>query len=128
MSPWIPEQIPDPGRLFMRLHEIYYRDGEVNPGVFRDHGFGMSTDWEKYSTPAETRNRGREPAKNAVISLVAGRLRKEASLVVRHKPDEATKNRAHTEVIGPKTPRIRVLLLRIFRWELPFAGRNGQIS
>jgi hypothetical protein len=39
-------------------------------------------------------------------------------LAVQHSPDAEATNRAHTNVLGPKTPRVRIMLLRVFRWEI----------
>lgn len=39
-------------------------------------GSGMPTDWEKYATPEQTRQRGRQPAEYyAIIQLVVGQVR-----------------------------------------------------
>ena len=78
----------------------------------------MSTDWEKYSTPEEARGRAELPADNGVLSLMTGDVRRIPPLAVQHSPDAETINRAHTEVLGPKTPRLRIMLLRMFRWEI----------
>lgn len=69
------EQIPDEDLLFMRAHRMFFRDGQFAPGVFRDQGDGMSVDWERYSTPEETRLRARRPEDNAVIEMVTGEVR-----------------------------------------------------
>ena len=118
MTWWPSEHVPDEDRLFMRVHRCYYPEGQLNTGVFRDHGAGMSTDWEKYSTPTETRDRARSPNENGVISLIARQVRAIPPLVVRHTPDPDTMNRAHTDVIGEKSPRVRIMLSRILRWEI----------
>lgn len=113
---WPREDIPDADQLFMRVHREHARDGELAPGVFHDVGRGMSTDWQKYSTPAETRARARKPHKNGVIAMVAGGVRG-CGLLVEHDPIPL--NQAHTEVIGIKTPEVRLKLLRLARWILP---------
>jgi hypothetical protein len=100
----------------MRVHRNLVPDGEAEPGVFRDHGNGMSSDWEKYSTPQQTRARAREPQENGVISLLTEEVRAIPGLTTLHSPSR--KNRAHAEVVGRKTPRIRVLLSRIANWEI----------
>ena len=74
---WPREEIPDADALFLRVHRCFLQYGEIIPGVFKDHGDrngkgGMSTDWEKYSTPVATRNRARRPEDNGVISFNAG--------------------------------------------------------
>jgi hypothetical protein len=88
----------------------------------------MSVDWTKYTTSLETRNRGRIPSDNAVISMVAGAVRAIEALVVEHAPiqdssieeggNQLKPNRAHSEVIGEKTTEVRVKLSRTWRWQL----------
>ena len=75
----------------------------------------MSTDWEKYASAVDTRNRGRRPAENGVLSLPVGGVRSLAQ-TVEHAPTEA--NRAHTEVIGEKSDEVRVKLRRIAVWQI----------
>ena len=125
-SKWEKEPIPNSDSLFMRAHKDHCRTGELDFGVFRDRGRGMSTDWSKYSTPEETRNRGRIPELNAILSLPVGGVR-EIDLVVEHDPLNVERakeigidpNRAHTEVIGEKTTEIRLKLRRICEEVLP---------
>lgn len=115
--PWRPEDIPDKDLLFMRAHRSYFADdGSIGVGVFRNHPTeqdGMSTDWEKYSTPQEARDRARTPGDNAVLKMVAGDVRGIPGQTVVHEP--LAHNRAHTEVFGDKkpTPEVRVLFSRI---------------
>ena len=97
--------------------------------MFRDQGEGMSVDWREYSTALETRNRGKIPADNAVISLPAGGIRQIEGLVVEHDPVQENSfdkngnplrpNRAHSQVIGEKTTERRLKLSRSdWRWEM----------
>ena len=59
---WPPEKISDQDHLFMRIHKDFREsDGTPMPVAFRNHGEGMSTDWQKYATPQETRRRARQP-------------------------------------------------------------------
>lgn len=114
---WPVEVVPDEDRLFMRVHKNNIRDGEPLPGAFKDHGGGMSTDWEKYSTPAETRERGAQAAANyGIISLPVGDTRNIPGLSVVHTP--LNDNRAHTDVFGQKDTQARVMLGRICRWQI----------
>jgi hypothetical protein len=75
----------------------------------------MSVDWERYSTPNLTQERGRKPANEyAVVSLVTEKVRAIPLRVV-HSPDWLRQNRAHSDVIGDKkagSPKARVLLAR----------------
>src|SRR5437870_13118924 len=62
---WEAEEIPNEDFLFMRVHHSYLDDdGESIPGAFRNQPpkiGGMSTDWQKYSTPEHTIARARQP-------------------------------------------------------------------
>lgn len=119
---WPIEEIPDEDRLFMRVHFENIVDGEPGPGAFRDHGGGMSTDWEKYSTPEESQGRAQRPELYGVISLVTGEVRSIPSLTVVHEPLDD--NRAHTEVFGEKRrdPEVRVKLTRMSQWEICYTA------
>ncbi len=75
----------------------------------------MSTDWEKYSNAAETQGRGRVPADNGVVSFGVGPVRS-IPQVVEHSP--AHDNRAHSDVLGEKTPEVRLLLRRLALWKI----------
>ena len=78
MSTWQPEQIPDEDRLFMRVHTTWIPRGEVSPGAFQNRpagATGMSTDWQRYSTPEQTRQRSKKPSEQAVIELIVGEVR-----------------------------------------------------
>ena len=122
IDPWPTEDIPDNDLLFMRAHRNYFEDdGSLGIGVFRNRPTeqdGMSTDWEKYSTPQEARDRARTPRDNAILKMVAGDVRRIPSQTVVHEPDPH--NRAHTEVFGDKkaTPEVRVLFGRIFEYAI----------
>ncbi len=50
---WKVEIIHDKDKLFYRVHKSFLRAGKLLLGVFREIGDGMSTDWEKYSTPID---------------------------------------------------------------------------
>ncbi len=113
---WEPEQIPDAGALYMRVHKMWVKNGELMPGVFQDRGRGMSTDWNKYSTPEATRGRAKAPRDNGVIELNAGSVRAIDALVVEHEPDIPRMNRAHTEVLGVKDTEVRLRLRRVASW------------
>ena len=129
---WPVEKIPIKSRLFYRIHETWIDEGEVNPGVFQQRGEetekGMSTDWEKYSTPQQSRLRCKNPQKNGVINFITKDLRG-LQLEVIHSPfiiNEPIKkkpwiksNRAHTNVKGDvENVKIRLQLLDLFKWEI----------
>jgi hypothetical protein len=115
---WPREHIPDDSSLFMRAHRQHIADGELGNGVFPRRVDGLSADWNKYSTPQETRERARNspPHDNAVISLSIGEIRKIPSLAVEHDPDNDPEwpNRAHSLIKGlptaPDLTRVRFKL------------------
>jgi hypothetical protein len=79
---------------------MFFQDGKIAPGVFRDHGAGMSVDWSRYSTPDETQHRARKPEDNAVLELTVSEVRAIPPPIVEHSPVEG--NRAHAEVLGKR--------------------------
>jgi hypothetical protein len=101
---WQKEHIPDTDNVFFRAHRNLCPKGEIAPNVFREQNGGISTDWEKYSTAAECRNRARSPADNAVLRLNVGDVRGIDRLEVDHSPvkHEAPlpDNRAHSDILG----------------------------
>jgi hypothetical protein len=115
---WDVENIPEGDFVFMRVHKNNAPNGELLLAAFRDQGAGMSTDWEKYSTAEQTRNRaGRsKPSDNGVIKLSVTGIRRIEKLSVVHEP--LTDNRAHTEVFGEKNERSRMLLNRLVEWAI----------
>ena len=121
---WESEYIPGQDLLYMRIHQNWIdEDGEIIPGVFKDHGGGMSTDWQKYSTPDETRARTEKPTTEyAVISFVVTQVREIPDQTVIHTPLQELLNRAHTDIVGEKdkrkNPEARVRFSRIFQWSL----------
>ena len=64
----------------------------------------MSTDWSKYSSPNETRNRANEPQNNGIVALIAGGVRAIPGLSVKHSPDVQRSNQAHTDIFGIEMP------------------------
>src|ERR1700733_5373199 len=102
---WDIENIPDGDFVFMRAHKTDFKNGELNPGVFRDRKGGMSTDWEKYSTAEQSRNRAIVPDDNSIIKLSVAGIRNIEKLSVIHEP--LPDNRAHAEVFGDKTTQAR---------------------
>jgi hypothetical protein len=116
-DPWVSEPIPDQDLLYRRVHKMWVdSDGSIITGVFQNRPtdqVGMSTDWQKYSTPQETRLRARKPQDNAVIQMVGGKVREIPNQRVAHTPDRANNNRAHTDVFGEKNPETRIKFSRI---------------
>lgn len=124
-DPWVSEPIPDEDLLYMRVHKTWFdSDGSIITGVLKNMPTdqdGMSTDWQKYSRPQETRLRARKPQDNAVIQMVVGKVREIPNQIVVHTPDHANNNRAHTDVFGEKKdPEIRIKFSRICEVVLSF--------
>jgi hypothetical protein len=117
--PWPIEDIPDVDWLYRRIHRIHLRHGDIDAAAFSNTkgDNGMSTDWAKYSTAQEARDRARDSGANAVAALEAGRVRALPGQVVEHVPIED--NRAHSSVTGEKTPRVRIELKRICSIVIP---------
>ncbi len=109
------EEIPDIDKLYRRVHKNHVIDGELLPIAFTEISGGMSTDWEKYSTPEQARLRAKKPESNGIVSLVSGQVRK-FGLQVIHSPTED--HQSHTDVIGVDIES-RLLLLEVFKWEIP---------
>jgi hypothetical protein len=98
---WNVEPIPNEDRLFYRVNAKLLKDRlTLHSGVFREQHGSISTDWEKYSTPDETRNRAAVPDDNGVVALVVGAVRAFEGLSVLHSPDEQRQNRAHSDILG----------------------------
>ena len=77
-----------------------------------------STEWEKYSTPEDARNRAKKPRENGVVEMVSGQVSGIPGIEVKHTPNLSLRIRAHTDVVGDKKkdPEVRVKLKRISRW------------
>jgi hypothetical protein len=117
---WPVEAIPDDDLLYKRVHENFITRNGIEPGTFANRPKGdpwMSVDWAKYSTPEETRKRGKEPSRNAVIGALAGEVRAIPGQIVEHLPTK--ENRSHSGVTGQKTARVRLELSRLFGVIIP---------
>ena len=109
---WDVEEIPNQDRVFYRVHRTHRTLG---PSIFREQEGAMSTDWEKYSTPEESRGRARIPADNGIVALQAGEIRSVPGLSLTHTP--LNENRSHADVVGigtggPDTTKRRLLLFQ----------------
>ena len=119
---WPAEEIPDPDKLYMRVHRNNVVNRELTPVALRDHAppdggrAGMSTDWSRYSSPEETRLRtDRNPDNYGVVEMIVGVARSIPGVAVEHTP--RPENRAHTDVFGDKKDQeIRVRLTRACEW------------
>lgn len=121
---WPIEEIPNRDALFMRVHDTWFKPGgAIAPGAFQKRDGGMSTDWSQYSTPEQTRQRGRTPRDNAVVEMNVGRIRTIPGQRVEHRP--FPDNRAHTDVLGEDDEEVRTVLRRFAEIVLPFPdGRS----
>ncbi len=83
----------------------------------------MSVDWQKYcASPGDAQRQGKVPEDNAILALIVGDVRAIAGLTVVHTPDSLRGNRAHVDVVGPKTERVRSRLLEISVIVLPLGS------
>jgi hypothetical protein len=126
---WPIEVIPDASQLFMRAHKSLLLDGEIRPNIFREQGAGMSVDWDKYSTPEQSRARSKVPADNGIVQLNTSLVRMIPGLKVTHDPVQEgvvdnqgkplSANRAHSLVKGVGIDaQKRVALSRICSWAI----------
>jgi hypothetical protein len=116
VSNWPVETIPDIDNLYYRIHKMWIVGSEITPGVFRNIGRGMSADWDKYSTPEQSRQRAKMPNDNAVVELNVGDVRHIPDQNVEHTPSK--KNRSHTDVTGEKDEEVRIKFRRICSWAI----------
>lgn len=119
MTAWLKEDVPSDDCLLMRVHiRTHANKGRLSTGAYKNHNLGMSTDWERYSTPEETRQRGRKvESEYGVVSMSVAAVRLVPGQTVEHAP--LPENRAHTEVFGEKDEEARVLLRRCSRRVIP---------
>jgi hypothetical protein len=103
----------------MRVHiRTFANNAKLSTGAYKNHNLGMSTDWEKYSTPGQTQQRGRKAAPEyGVVAMFVAEVRLVPGQTVEHEPEP--ENRAHTEVVGEKDEEVRVLLRRCSTWVIP---------
>lgn len=130
-SLWPVEPIPPEDLLYCYVHQTWRRkNGGISPSAFmgRRSAAGQhvqSTDWSRYSTPQETRDRARTPQENGVYEVLVGELRAIPGEQVLHSPiqnhPQIPDNRAHADVIGNdhEDPEIKLLFSRIYRVVIP---------
>lgn len=116
------EQIPDTANLFLRVHRTWLAsDGDINPGFFRNipdtPDGGMSCDWDRYSTPEQTKQRAKKPELNGVLQFRAGDINGVPNQRLEHDPVDD--NQAHSQVFGEKTPEVRLKFKRLCKWIIP---------
>jgi hypothetical protein len=96
----------------MRVHKQHILEGELTPGVFQDHGGGMSTNWTKYCVTAEDcRAKAKSPVANGVLRFLAGPMRS-VPMELKHTP--LPSDRSHVDVIGlKKSTEVRLRMLSV---------------
>lgn len=119
MGIWESELIPDRDALYMRVHRNDLDEGgNPIPGAFRNRpkgGSAMSTDWDRYSSPRESKLRAANPELVIVIGMGTGAVRQIPGQSVFHTPDLERNNRAHTDVRGEKTTEARAKFISCYR-------------
>lgn len=132
-SPYHTEKIPPEHKLHLRVNISRCRRNGVKalitPSAVKPIGSdGLSTDWCKYSTCIQAKNRGKKPRDNGIISVIAGNVKSIRGLDVRHDPifDDEIDNQSHSLITGIppeddndpeiviENARVRGELLRIF--------------
>jgi len=114
------EEIPDEDDLFYRIHKSCIIEGVLTPGVFKEKGASMSTDWSKYSNAQLLLSRAKNPDDNGIFKFIVGSVRN-IELTVEHAP--LPDNQSHTDVIGipPKgelKTSMRAKLKQMCEWEI----------
>lgn len=121
------EDIPEATRLFRRILRRHVKtDNSPKPAafnLFRKSVPGISCDWEKYSTPQQTLDRGKASTPEAiagVVYFICRELRRE-DFRVTHTP---VNYQAHCTVLGEDTTQNRVTLSRLceHNWVLQVQG------
>jgi len=124
---WEAEVIPDKHSLYCRVHinNIDVDDSRPRGIAFKNpkNSNSLSSDWEKYSTPEETRNRAadvkKDPNNYSVISLNKELIElRVISQKVIHTPDYKSNNRSHSDIEGEKSDKERLKFQEIYKWEI----------
>lgn len=122
--------------MYNKIHKTFIKDKDpelISPSAFRDPNVtGISTEWNKYSTPQETQKRpvNHPPEEYGVVSLKVKEIREKEELdklIIEPSPKQKTKNytgnRAHTNInglleYGFLMREAQVFLSRIVKWEI----------
>jgi hypothetical protein len=118
---WESEPIPDDALLFLRVHRQWIKNNEPRLGAFQKrldvtrNRLGMSTDWNKYRHPEETRTKlGKDPTDYAVLQMSAGSIRADLpSDTIEHTPKEEEGNQGHTDIWGEDDEETRLKYSRL---------------
>ena len=136
---WEQEDIPDESLLFCYIFKknINSKTGDPLERTFNNTPFktgkDLSSDWNQYSTPEETRQRlAKQPKRKGgfknpddyfVVQLSVQKIRTEiSSQTIEHDPIQndivLPDNRAHTKIIGEKDPEVRLKFVDIYEWAI----------
>jgi hypothetical protein len=142
--PFAIEKILDENVLYMRVNRSNTPKGKVSPSVFISKGNdGVSVDWCRYSTPADSLLRSRVPEDNGILSIKVASVREIENLDAVHDPVDLPDNinQSHSLITGiPPEPRgippisnealrIRTLLLLKTKVEIdPEAGEKLELN
>jgi len=84
---WTVEYIPNSDFLYRRVHAniliIAQNWDDIPPFAFKDNN-GISVDWNKYSTPEESRQRAVNPEQIGIIQIKVESARQFQNLSVDH--------------------------------------------
>lgn len=133
MADWKVEKIPIDAVLYCFIHKEALNHSTRKPveRAFRNTPFiggtDLSSDWSKYSTPDETRNRVgsqqkpngsfKNPADYYVIRLLVSQILTELPTQnIEHNP--LPTNRAHTKILGEKDVEVRLKFFDLCNWEI----------
>ena len=138
---WEKELIPNEDRIYCFVHKAnvdYKNGGKPRAAAFQNtprDGSNLSSDWSKYSTPEETKNRiGKQfkansqnfknPNDYGVLQFEVGFLRQEElRQEIEHDPifnpmelDGIPNNQSHTIIIGEKDEETRLKMKEMSVW------------
>ncbi len=136
---WDKESIPDQANLFCYIHfnDINRKTNQPYEKAFQNtphiDGTDLSADWDKYSTPSETRQRlslqrnkkgvFKNPDNYFISQLNVQRIRNEVSgQIIEHDPihnhSELPDNRSHSKIIGEKNVETRLKFVDLCKWAI----------
>lgn len=110
------ESIPDSDLLWRWVPRNKINSkARPTPAAFKEHGTGMSTDWNKYSTAEESRRRSPRPSDFGIARFCVANIRA-LTLTVAHSPRDW--DQAHSDVTGIGDEEIRMKLRDLAIMEL----------
>lgn len=139
---WAIETIPQDAILFVFVHKtnVNSTTKQPRPNAFQNtplkSGTNLSADWNKYSTPNETRqrvglqqkfgkpNEYKDPNDYYIVSFVVSEILEinKPAQIVEHAPIQNSPpnpdNRSHSHIIGEKDEEVRLKFCGICKWEI----------